>query len=437
MRLMRIITLLLLSAAAIFFGTPTYRPFWAIVYANRHWNWAIASGKPAPVMKGGVLKTLSRTPGSGWFQPDYQCAEFVSRALHAGGVNIPIVSSSNPLWPIMVNVDRMTYFVLTRGWARPESPPEASAGDIVLFRYPLLGQAPSPTIWSHTAIIVSSHPMTVDAHNRSLYQAPLGQLSDSAVSVQAFHIQEHPHPHAPTPKSPHSQAEIAWRDLYTSQKAHLYWGQLFPIDHQTASQVWLKGVPGSLPPVAMAPMAPSPQLVWHKTSHVILGIDPQGRTLIATRHSPIPKWTGHPLITTAPLSSPYWHGITPQAVALRTSRWLSPVPQSAPIGKAWAPKNSVSVMDGVVSWHHRKWAQLEWYGALTGLAFVPLSSVKPITLRVVKLSAPLTLRSPNGSEVTVDPPAALAQRHGQYAYAGTWLSPQKTRTHLARLSHFG
>ncbi|MCY0877845.1 MAG: hypothetical protein OWU84_02725 [Firmicutes bacterium] len=420
MRMVRWLILVIFPAWLMCWQHPRqYTPTFAIAYADTHWNWARDDGRPGPVVRNGRLRVLPTTPGPGWFQPAYQCAEFVARSLHAGHVPIPLVAPANPRWPVMVNVDRLAYFLCTRGWATPISGSQVRPGDIALFRYPHWGTPASPNVWSHTAFIVGIHPLLLDAHNRSAYHVHWKSLARAAVQWEFLRI----HPTVPPRVSwrPHQEVAIAWRDLWTSRGSHLYWGQLFFVNHARLYRVWLEGVRGSVPALALARIGPSPSLLWKGQRRVILGSLGNSHCMIATAHSPIPVWTGHPQVQIIPRRCPAWSPMPPRPVRITGHAALEPVPAAAQFPKAWAPQGAETVWVATVLWRHRAWAQVEWRGAKEGVAYLPLRDVAPITAPVARLTHPLALMASNGEILVVHPPTALVYCHHRYAYAGAWL----------------
>ncbi len=413
-----------LAMAAWVGARPAYSPGLAVAFADRHWNWAIASGAPAPVSTMATTRIQARVPGPGWFQPLYECAEFVGRSLHAGGIPVPEVPSSNRRWPVLVNVDRLSYYLISRGWARFSPLGRLRAGDVVLFRYPHAGRPASPTVWSHMALVVAEHPLLLDAHNAAHRHISLAHLREGAWAVRGLRIRLLPDGRRfPDAFRPDSEAAVAWRDLWTTAGVHLYWGQIFRVNGSVGGQVSLAGVRGTVPTTALSPVAATPIRPWHGTVAVILGVTPTGQTLLSTVRSPIPGWTGRVSFTQTPGTPAAWHLVTARTIRVRVSEPLEPVPGHASLPKAWVPKGSNTVVDAWVSWRGRRWAQLEWRGAESGLGYVPWSTLQLTAIPVSTLAHPLHLRGRDGASVTVRPPSALASRHGHYAYAGVFLAP--------------
>ncbi len=421
MRVLPALAALALASVA-FLGQSSYSPGLAIGYAESHWNWAVATGRAAPIASDhGVRLVAARVPGPGWFQPDFQCAEFVGRSLAAGGIPVPLVPQSNPRWPVLVNVDRLSYYLLSRGYARWTSLQEIQPGDVVLFRYQNPGHPPSPTVWSHMALVVHVHPVLLDAHNAAHYHILLATLSRGAFQIQALHVRSQPKPPAEARFRSGSTVQISWRDLWTSRRAHLYWGQVFLVQYQARSGVKLAGVPGYVPPGALQPVSSTPKM----GSGLILGMGPSGQTLLGGRFSPIPPWTGSPHVQTVPQKPPGWLPLSsPEVVQVRQAGPLEELPGRARLAKAWMPFGALTVVNAEVTVGKTRWAQLEWGGARQGLGYTPWSSlrVRP-SLKPEILTEPINLRAPNGTRVTVQPPAAVVSEEGRFWYRGALLSP--------------
>ncbi|NMP22847.1 hypothetical protein [Sulfobacillus harzensis] len=401
-------------------------PGFAIDFADTHWNWAQASGQPALVVsQQNTTRIAARVPSQGWFQPAYQCAEFVGRSLAAAGIPVPLVPESNPRWPVLVNVDRLSYYLLSRGYAHWIPLSRLRPGDPVLFRYPNPGHAPSPTVWSHMAIVVHSHPVLLDAHNAAHYHIRLRTLRGNAFHVRALAIRPKAKAVFDPPFRHGEEVEIAWRDLWTTRGAHLYWGQIFRVAATGPHGVRLSGVPGSVPGLALAPTAATPSLVVHHHLAVVLGMGPGGRTLIGGRFSPIPGWTRTPRIESQPGIPEKWHRVAPTTVAISKSGPLEPIPGWAAIPKAWAPSSALTVVDAEVTVNHRHWAQVEWRGARQGLGYLPWRWLKPLpSVAPQHLRHPLKLRAPDGTIVTVAPSTRLVKQYRDYWYGGALLVPQ-------------
>lgn len=419
MRVLPALAVLAFASVALM-GRTGYSPGLAIGYADSHWTWAVATGRPAPIASSHGIRLAARVPGPGWFQPDFQCAEFVGRSLASGGIPVPLVPESNPRWPVLVNVDRLSYYLLSRGLARWTSLSQLRPGDVILFRYQNPGHPPSPTVWSHMALVVHTHPVLLDAHNSAHYHIPLAILSRGTYQIQALHVLARPQP----PKMPHfrpgSPVQIGWRDLWTTRGAHLYWGQVFPVQHQTHFGVNVAGVPGYLPPVALRPVSPTPKV----GQKIVLGMSAQGQSLLSGRFSPIPPWTGSPRVQISPPKPPGWEPLPLEVVQVRHAGPLEPLPGQAALPKAWMPAGAYTVVNAEVMVGHTHWAQVEWGGARQGLGYVPWTSLKTrprLSLQV--LTKPLHLRAPNGARATVQPPAAVAQDGGRVWYRGALLSP--------------
>ena len=366
-----------LAAAAIAFlgSAPRYTPAAAIGYADNHWRWAVGTGCPGLVINGPQQLRRREVPGPGWFQPDFECAEFVGRALHAGGIPVPVVPESDPAWPNLVNVDRLAYWLLSRGWAIPTTVRRLQPGDVAIFRYARAGQPASPNVWQHMALVVGQRPLLLDAHNRARYHASWPSLSRTAYQVQALHILRlrklRPSPGA-KPLPPESQVQIAWRDVWTSAQVHLYWGQSYRVRAATTATVVLDGVRGTLPRQAVVRVPRTPQVSVQGQFRVVLGISPGGQPIVSTPDSPIPAWTGHSSLVQSSLPAPGWALIKPQAVQTVRAAAIEPLPRACALPADFAPRGAVMVMDAQVK---RRWAQVLWPGSPTGLGFVPLTQL--------------------------------------------------------------
>lgn len=391
-------------AALAFLGAPPrYTPAAAIGYADSHWQWALANGRPGPVLDARRAMVRSRVPGPGWFQPDFECAEFVGRALHAGGLPVPVVPQSNPAWPNLVNVDRLAYWLLTRGWAVPTTPAHLRPGDVVLFRYARPDRPASPNVWQHMALVVARRPLLLDAHNEARYHVPWSSLAASAYQVQALHVLPK-RPSRPgvdgAPLPSGSQVQVAWRDLWTTSRAHLYWGQSYRVLSANRASATLKGVPGSVPLAALVAVSPTPEIHVHGQSRAVLGVTPGGSAIVSSPNSTIPAWTGHGHLSRAASAPPGWTMVQPQAVQTARALPIEPLPARAPLPAAWAPRGSIMVMDPRVGgW----WAQVVWPGSPTGMGFVPLSQVRTRDLRVQRTRRPLAIILGNGQRASTGP----------------------------------
>lgn len=401
-----------------------YRVPLSIRYAHQHWNWTLANGQRGWATLNGHDLFQRRVPHAGWFQPQFQCAEFVGRSLAAGGVPIPLVSQQSPRWPVLVNVDRLSYFLLTRGFAQVIPLSALQPGDMVLFRYAHLGQSASPTVWSHTALIVHAHPLLVDAHNTAENNLPLAVLSRPAWELEALQLSGD----AATaiPKASLKSGEevaIAWRDLWSSTGTHLFWGEIYRVKHAGLTAVTLFQVPGTVPTIALSPVASTPTLSTPAGPAVVLGVTPQGAPMVATAKGPIPRWTGHPYVPTLPRQVHAWHPRPPAAVKLLVTTHLSPVPGYTTIAKAFIPRGSYSVMDATVTIGDRAYAQLEWRGAQQGLGYVPLQDLQRVSLPITILQHPIKVLSPTGAPLTLPHGMAVVRKNHRDAYAGRFLSP--------------
>ncbi len=395
-----------LAAAAIAFlgSSPRYTPAAAIGYADSHWRWAEGTGRPGPVVDAQRVLVRRQVPGPGWFQPNFECAEFVGRSLHAGGVPVPVVPQSNPAWPNLVNVDRLAYWLLTRGWAVPTTPGRLQPGDIVMFRYPRSGQSASPNVWQHMALVVHRHPLLLDAHNRARYHIPLSSLAQPAYQVRALHILRHRAIRTSAigkPFPPGAPVQVAWRDLWTSSRTHLYWGQFYRVHSATPRSLSLSGVSGVLPPQAVVRVAPTPEVPARGQNRIVLGTTRRGRALISTPDSPIPGWTGHYHRSQSRRAAPGWITVKPRAVETVRSLAIQPLPEMCPLPADWAPRGAVMVMDAEAQ---GLWAQVLWAGSPTGFGFIPLTDLRPapgLTVKTTRQRVAILLAT--GQRTTLEP----------------------------------
>ena len=174
-----------------------FNPSAAVTYANNHWNWP---------------KYNSATPAvsAGQGQPNFQCAEFVARALAVGGY-IPGINGYSSTQNALNNYkpgDGVTYDLLsvTPGLAPPDhtlqsylttfglatnvgtSLSNIKPGDVVVFK----DSSGTP---QHMAIIVkvgSSRATTLlDAHNDARHQVSLASEAGGFTSFYILHLLQH------------------------------------------------------------------------------------------------------------------------------------------------------------------------------------------------------------------------------------------------------
>jgi hypothetical protein len=153
----------------------------AIQYADSHWNWPYYT-RSTPAVPSGV------------FQPDFQCAEFVARALSAAGL-IPGLNPNSPqtgpqsfasyrapngktyyLWNVgRSHIPGLYQYLIESGLGVDigNNPTLASPGDVVFYYG---GGTLAPDDRTHTALMVQTgaeaRDALVDAHNAAHYHYP-------------------------------------------------------------------------------------------------------------------------------------------------------------------------------------------------------------------------------------------------------------------------
>ena len=181
----------------------------------------------------GIWQRARLTPGLGFYQPDFQCAEYVMRCLRAGGLPVATPPPSSPAWPNLVNVDRILMLLDSRGLAEPHPTSRLSTGDILFFRF--LRQ--SPDRFSHTALVTGVKPTVTAAHDKNRWAAPLSAYPPYQ-ELLGLHV-------LPVPKPPDGLrplgsvrwAEVALRDpplrtapSLSAMRTRLYLGHLVYIN---------------------------------------------------------------------------------------------------------------------------------------------------------------------------------------------------------------
>lgn len=419
---------LVVVALLSFLGGRSYHPRVAISYANRHWRDARAGHRLGRVYRGNRNVLARQVPSSGWFQPDYQCAEFVGRSLHAGGIPIPEVAPSNPRWPTLVNVDRQSVFLLSHGWAQSNPKTALKPGDVVLFGYIRPGHAKSPTLWSHMALVVHVHPTLLDAHNAAQYRISLHKLEKGSFKRRDLSILESPRlPRVPESFHAGSVVAIRWRDVHTSRGEHLYAGEVFPIGSHSRYRVTLEGVPGTVSPSALAAVGPLPLTASHR---VIVGLTPSGRALLSDARE-VPEWTGHPHITTARLRTPYHLLKSPTPVKAIRHTTLRMLPSRRSPALAYVPQGSATVADATITWRHHQWVEVEWWGPRLGIGYILASRL--VVLDTPHLTLPKSLGpliTKGGRSLMLPRGMTLALSNQQIFYAGALLPMPRTLRRL-------
>ncbi len=446
-RVLSVVVLFALSLVSLW-GTFPYNPRLAVQYASQHWSWTMGTGGYGVAILGRVRVIRRQVPGSGWFQPDFQCAEFVGRSLAAGGIAVPIVAPNNPSWPILVNVDCQTYYLISHGYAKYVNRKHLTVGDVALFRYNRLGLPQSPTYWSHMALVVHIHPLLLDAHNAAHHNISWNQLAKGTLRTAFLDI------HAPAYRTrlnwrptPHLAVLVQYRNIKSIAQDHmLYRNQIYQV--ATANpwgHVFLKYVAGqywqfgfrplaSAPPLIAAPIALE-QISWpadhmtfvtlHHGKLYAIGISPHGHLLLSGDFEPVPTWTGKGslLETRYKIPSP-WQLIPPHAVKFAKLTQVYALPTRDSPVLAIAPAGTVTVMDAQCLWQRHHWAQIEWQGSHMGIGYVPEHMVAAEKLQLVP--APVTVRTAEGP-ITINKGTLVAEKSGQVAYAGAWLVPLDPR----------
>jgi hypothetical protein len=182
----------------------------AVSYANSHWNWTYYNHTSHPSCTSGDSSGCSNAvnvPAQGYFQPDFQCAEFVARALATEGY-IPGLSSTSSqgaygsykpgngktydLLSITTNlagpgIGSVADFLTTYGYFKNvgHTVGDAEPGDLVVFT--------SGSTAEHVALITSSDysiaTIRIDAHNTARYDIPLSNEIAGFSGWYILHIQ--------------------------------------------------------------------------------------------------------------------------------------------------------------------------------------------------------------------------------------------------------
>lgn len=201
----------------------------------------------------GIWRRARLTPGLGFFQPDFQCAEYVMRCLKAGGLPVATPPPSSPAWPNLVNVDRILMLLDSRGLAEPLPVGRLRTGDALFFRFLQQG----PDRFSHTALVIGTKPMSTSAHDRNRWAAPLSAYPPYQ-ELLGLHVEPVPTPpDGLSPLGTARWAEVALRDPPVrsapgngSMRTRLYLGHLVyltGIDRASGSRTgWLHVFSGPL-----------------------------------------------------------------------------------------------------------------------------------------------------------------------------------------------
>lgn len=156
----------------------------------------------------GIWHRAQLTPGLGYYQPDFQCAEYVMRSLRAAGYNIATPPPTAAAWVNLVNVDRAVQYLMARGIARPAPLARLVVGDAVLFHYLRNG----PDNWSHIALVQGVRPLRLSAHDRNRWAAPLPTLPPAEAVLGLHTVAKPTPPSGLEPLNGATWGEIALRD---------------------------------------------------------------------------------------------------------------------------------------------------------------------------------------------------------------------------------
>ncbi len=182
----------------------------AVSYVNSHWNWTYYNHTAHLSCKYSNYtgcSTVRNVPAQGYFQPSFQCAEFVARALASEGY-IPGLSSTSSqsaygsykpgngkkydLLTITSNlagpgIGSVADFLTTYGYFKNvgHTVGDAEPGDLVVFT--------SGRTAEHVALIISSNysraTIRIDAHNTARYDMPLNNEIAGFSGWYILHIQ--------------------------------------------------------------------------------------------------------------------------------------------------------------------------------------------------------------------------------------------------------
>ena len=339
----RVLSTILVVVLALLgvWGSRAYKPQNALSYATHHWRWTRPSGKVGSAFRGGKSIRATKVPGPGWFQPEFQCAEFVGRSLARGGIPIPLVSSASSKWPILVNVDRQSYFLQTQGYATFIARSQVKIGDVALFRYRNPGHPESPTYWSHMGLVVHVRPLLLDAHNSAHKNVPWRQLNSGTIDHGFLAISRARHRlHYRWRPRTGTTVAVHYRNFPAIGRGpKLYRNQVYRIASASRwGQFRLQGISGRYWGVGFVPVNPSipilgktipvQKISWpsgHRLRYgrtrsplLIIGITPHGHYLLSGQGLPVPAWTGSGALleTLHPIHSTIWHAVPPQSVTV-------------------------------------------------------------------------------------------------------------------------
>jgi hypothetical protein len=412
-------------------GAREYCPWAAVVYADSHWRWTEGSGCPGPFVRGGRSGVARLVPGPGWFQPDFECAEFVGRALAAGGIPVPVVPPGQPGWVTLVNTDHLVMWLLAHGWAVPAPPNRLRPGDVVLYRYPHPQQV---TYWSHMALVVEHAAVPlVDAHNRSQFHVPWTALTAAGARVEGLRILMRPRPlRGRAPRWPAGGVvEVVTRDVpwFPGARLETYLGAAFVIRGTRAAAGTVSGWAvigrsGRLPTVALRLLRPPPPALPCRTlltrrppalcpgAVVPLGLAPDGHLVASVPGFPRPGWAGPPAWVEMLATRRLWQPIRPTALTAPPGTPLYALPTPASLVVARWPAGARAASRALVRVGGRTWWQVDWWGATTGIAYVA-------GRRARFLSDPVRIAPPGGALLNRGATRTVAPAGMALAMAGT------------------
>lgn len=207
----------------------------AVAYANQNWNYnsynhllPAQDCENANPYSNCVTRVIA--PSSGRYQPDFQCAEFVARALSTEGIFPNLNPNSTPQSYQQYKVNGTPYNLLTpsglysyltqRGWGKDvgDNPGQAQPGDVVFYYTP--GTNKQTNNLEHTTIITISGGTNtkVDSHNVD-YQNELYSVfeeNDKSMPRTIVHITGLGATPTPTPTPPPSANLMVTQGVWTS-----------------------------------------------------------------------------------------------------------------------------------------------------------------------------------------------------------------------------
>ncbi len=127
----------------------------AVAFARDQWAVPIYAGHEYPYAGTDRI-------AAGAAQPEYVCAEFVSRCLQAGGVD---AVGSCPGFRQCISL--YAWLLATGMGSLVDSVDELQAGDVIFYK-----QIGSAKDWSHVVLVIDSITKNVAAHNNARWNAP-------------------------------------------------------------------------------------------------------------------------------------------------------------------------------------------------------------------------------------------------------------------------